>query len=237
MKKSILLLLLVTTFTACHLPFNGVSGNGNIKTEERNVANFNQLSTSGSFDVKIVEGTPGKVTVEADENLLEYIVTEVNNGKLAIYTKSGFSFNTRHNIIVTVPCQNLDEVILTGSGSIVSDHVLKSDSFNTKVTGSGDVELAVEANETNGQVSGSGDLKISGKTTEFQCQVTGSGDVDAYDFSAKNVSARVSGSGGLKVFCYGNLQARVTGSGDIYYKGNPETRDLSTSGSGDITAR
>ena len=84
-------------------------------------------------------------------------------------------------------------------------------------------------------ISGSGDITLNGKTTDFEVRVSGSGDVNAYDLSALNVTANVSGSADIEVTATEMIQARVSGSGDISYRGNPKKIDTKSSGSGDIT--
>jgi len=76
---------------------------------------------------------------------------------------------------------------------------------------------------------------LSGSTTDFDVTISGSGDIKAYDLEADNVDATVSGSADIKVTARKMLKARVSGSGDISYKGNPQKVDTKTSGSGDIT--
>ncbi len=84
-------------------------------------------------------------------------------------------------------------------------------------------------------MSGSGDMNLSGKTIDFEATISGSGDIKAYDLIADNVEATVSGSADIKVTANKMLKARVSGSGDISYRGNPEKVDTKTSGSGDIS--
>ena len=85
-------------------------------------------------------------------------------------------------------------------------------------------------------MSGSGDMDLSGKTNDLDVQVSGSGDIKAYDLDAEFVTAQVSGSADIKVTANQMLKARVSGSGDISYKGNPKKIETKTSGSGDISS-
>ena len=84
-------------------------------------------------------------------------------------------------------------------------------------------------------MSGSGDITLSGTTKDFDATISGSGDIEAYNLEADNVSATVSGSADIQVTAKKSIKARVSGSGDISYRGNPEKVDTKTSGSGDIS--
>ena len=240
--KLIILTALLFTFQLTTAQWWGnndkIEGNGNIKTEKRNVSEYDQVALSGFFDVFLEKGTEGKLTIEAESNFLDYIVTEVEGDKLIIKTKKGYNLRPSRNMIVkiTVPFKDLDEVSLSGSGDIVSNAVIKARNFKSYISGSGDITLEVDADDVDTALSGSGDIKLSGKTNKLSAKVSGSGDVDCYNLKAKNVEAKVNGSGDVKVYASEKLYARVSGSGDIDYKGNPSTVDKKVGGSGDITS-
>ena len=91
------------------------------------------------------------------------------------------------------------------------------------------------ADEVDASLSGSGDINLSGRTTDFTVSVSGSGDIKAYDLEADFVRATVSGSADIRVTANQSIDARVSGSGDIHYRGNPKKIKSKASGSGDIT--
>ena len=84
--KKIATLSLVVLFTAsCTAQWgNKVKGNGKIVTLERSVGEYDGIGVSGWFDVELVDGKEGRLTLKGEENLLEHIVTEVKNRKLSI---------------------------------------------------------------------------------------------------------------------------------------------------------
>lgn len=215
-----------------------IKGNGNIITENRNTGSYEAIYIAGSFDVELVDGKEGELTLKGEENLLEYIVTEIKDGKLVIKVEKGVNLSPsswKQGIFITVPVESVDAVTLSGSGDIVGKKTIETDNFKTDISGSGDISLSVKANSVKATISGSGDITLNGKTTDFEVRVSGSGDVNAYDLSALNVTANVSGSADIEVTATEMIQARVSGSGDISYRGNPKKIDTKSSGSGDIT--
>lgn len=216
---------------------NKVKGNGNVVTEERSTSDYDQVRVAGFFDVILVAGNEGKISVKAEENLMKHIITEVNGTSLKIYTEKGYNLNPSWNkgVHITVPFTDLDEVTLSGSGDINTKNVIKADYFSTSVSGSGDVNLMIDATRLKGKVTGSGDLRLKGSSNSAEYAVTGSGDIFAFEVNAEDVEAKVTGSGDIRANCNGFLTARVTGSGDIKYTGNPKKEDSKVSGSGDIT--
>ena len=80
MKKFIPILIASFLFTSCA----SISGNGNVRDENREIANIYEVKTSGSIDVEIRSGDHYSLTVVNDENLLPYVITQVDNGVLNV---------------------------------------------------------------------------------------------------------------------------------------------------------
>ncbi|MBT2161682.1 head GIN domain-containing protein [Zobellia barbeyronii] len=237
--KNWIVLGLVLVSASCPAQWGkGIKGNGNIVSIERSVGDYESIAISGSFDIDLVSGSEGALIVKGEENLLEYIVTEVENGKLVIRVEKGVYLKPsihKGGIHVQVPVESIDALSLSGSGDIVGHTTLKTADFKTSMSGSGDITLDVDTEALTASMSGSGDMNLSGNTRDFKATISGSGDIKAYDLNADNVEATVSGSADIKVTANEKLKARVSGSGDIHYRGNPKKVDTKTSGSGDIS--
>ena len=244
MNKSIhyLLLIALTLLSSCYITtssgtvgvFKIVKGNGNITTKTHTTSDYHKVNVVGSMDVILEKGTEGSIRVTTDENIHEYVTIESNKGVLKIKIKNYVNIKSKKSIHITVPFKSLDNVSLDGSGSVLTNDQIKSDQFEAKVTGSGEMNLDIDVNTIEAKVTGSGDLKIIGAATDLKINVTGSGDFDGGSLISQNVDANVSGSGNALVVAKSSIKARVTGSGDIKYLGNPSTSDNKVSGSGDI---
>lgn len=243
MKKSILVLAAVlfsiTTSNAQWWSNDKVNGNGDMVTKNRSVSNYDKVSLVGSMDVELVSGKEGDLKIEAESNLQQYITTEVSNGVLKISVEKGVSISPSRNmgVKVTVPFEDLEGVALTGSGDIMGMDQIKAPEFETQVTGSGNLKLNLNVRDLNSSITGSGDTELRGNAENFSCKVTGSGDFNAFDLKAGKVNASVSGSGDIEITALEELKARVSGSGDIIYLGNPEKQDFKTAGSGSVSSR
>lgn len=239
MKKSILLLVctvFLASFTSS-AQSNKISGNGNVVTQTRTTGDYDGIKIGGSFDVDLVAGKEGKITIKGEENLLAVIKVEVEENTLKIYVERNTNIrpSAGKGIQITVPFEKISEVSLAGSGSVETKDAIKSDKFSANLAGSGNFNLAVDSNDFELSLSGSGNAHLKGTADNFTVKLAGSGDIDATNLKSKNVTANVSGSGNSKVNCNGSLTARVAGSGNIKYGGNPEKRDVKVSGSGNIT--
>ncbi|MEO8962703.1 MAG: head GIN domain-containing protein [Ginsengibacter sp.] len=230
MNNFIVFLIAAIFFTSC----DSISGNGNIISEKRSIYNVHSIKTSGSIDIDINIGDGYSLVVENDENLIPHIVTEVNNGVLNIHYKNNYSIVNDHaKVTVTVP--SLNKISTSGSADIKGHGVIISDKeFDITTSGSGDIDLEVDAPAISAVGSGSGDIALSGKTKDLDCKISGSGDVKCSNLKSENTNIRLSGSSAAHVFASVSLKVNVAGSGDVYYSGNPTSPEIHISGSGTV---
>ena len=121
-----------------------------------------------------------------------------------------------------IQCSQVFTANVAGSGDIECKQ-LKAADMDISVAGSGDLKIEnALVMSANASVAGSGTVKISGNADKANYSVAGSGDLYANDFKVQNISASVAGSGDIKCHAVEHLKARVSGSGTIGYKGNPE---------------
>lgn len=213
-----------------------VKGNGKTINKTRNVGSFDGVGVSGSFDVYLVAGNEGKLDITVEENLEQYLITEVKNGTLKIKWKSGVNIRTSSKTTITVHFKNISSLAMAGSGDIEGKDVIKGNSLEVAVAGSGDIKVEMEVQEVEAAVSGSGDIELSGTATEFEAAVSGSGDVDAYDLKVEKADLKISGSGSVGANVEKELTARISGSGNVKYKGQPRIEDIKVSGSGNVSS-
>lgn len=214
-----------------------VSGNGDVTTITRTTSDYDAIKCAGFMDFVLVKGNEGNIKIEGEENLLQYIVTEVKDNKLIVKVENGINLKTswKKGIVVTIPFEDINYVSLSGSGDVWNKDIISSDDFKVSLAGSGDLDLKVKAENLNSNISGSGDITIVGSTNNLDTSVTGSGDFHGFDLEANNTEVSITGSGDAKVVCKKMLKAKVTGSGDIVYRGNPEKEETKVVGSGSIS--
>lgn len=229
MKKLLILILVFTGQQIFAQPWKTIKGDGNMKTETRTVTGFSSLSSHGAIDVNINYGNSNSIQIEADENLLPYIETSVENGKLIIQTRKNVNLRSPRKMVVSVSMTKINALQLSGSGNIEADGSFSSEE-ETKimVSGSGNIHLASASFKTvNIAISGSGNIVLKGGTARsVLVSVSGSGNADCSDIAADNAEVKISGSGNAKVNINKSLSANISGSGNVYYKGS--AKDIST---------
>ncbi len=177
---------------------NAIHGSGVSKTETRAVGSFSKLDIAGAGDVDVEVGPTQAVSVTADDNILPIIETVVSGDTLSIGSEG--SYNTKLGVKVNITVPALDGVSVSGSGN-----------FHVK---------GVKARNMDVGITGSGDITIIGGVDQLTGQITGSGNLHGGDLTAKRVHVTVTGSGNANVLATEELDASVTGSGDVRYSGN-----------------
>ncbi|WP_299885615.1 head GIN domain-containing protein [uncultured Lacinutrix sp.] len=238
LKTTLVIALVMCSFSCVNAQWKSkkIKGNGNVTTIKRSTSDYDAVKCAGWMDFVLVNGDEGDITIEGEENLLDYIITEVDGNTLKIKTKNGINLKPSYNksVKITIPFQDINEVSLSGSGDVMNLDRIEASNFKTKMSGSGDIVLNIKANYSEAYVTGSGDLTLKGQTDNLKASVTGSGDFHGFNLESNDVEAKVTGSGNIETVCNGELKARVTGSGDIEYKGNPKREDTKVTGSGSI---
>ncbi len=239
MRNLLIFLALVGIFVigkrSCHfisLPGMGLRGNGAVKTESRSVRDFHAIDLSLAGDVEFSVSDQYSVEVQAQENLLPILKTEVENGTLKIYFSENVSQSDNVKIKVTGP--SFDGLDLAGSGTIRAMTAVKSSKMDMDVSGSGNVYLLQgDFGDMNCDISGSGGIELGGITNTLKIDVSGSGDVKAKELTANALNAEVAGSGTITCHVTQTLKADIAGSGEVYYLGEPSV-EADVNGSGKV---
>jgi hypothetical protein len=220
MKKLLLFTVIAMALTGCE--YKTIKGNGNVTTEVRKNLSVNKIKLMGSYDVELIPGSTPSVSIDADENILPYIITENRNGVLEIKSKNHFNLSSTHAIKVSIVTDKLESVVLSGSGNVVGKGKFTgADKLNISILGSGDINIETNTPKVDSHIAGSGTITLKGETKDATINIAGGGEYKGDELKAENVKISITGSGDVRVFADATLDVHITGGGDIYYKGNP----------------
>ena len=236
-------LTLVLAAGACALPASArIVGSGHLATEARNVSGFHAVELASDGDLIITQGNTEGLTVEAEDNILPLIVTEVDGkGVLHLGYKNqqhGESIKTTKKATFKLSAKLLDALVLEGSGNINADRLAVPDNgkFAAALPGSGKITVGkLTAGSVKASVEGSGDIKLGGEANEQAVQIDGSGKYLAADLKTHAATVQIDGSGDVEISASDDLKVEVNGSGDVGYHGNPKVQK-SINGSGSVKA-
>jgi hypothetical protein len=221
---------------ACNSTINvgeHVKGSGTVVSEERAVSDFDQVSLTGAGELLIEQGEEEALTVEADDNLMQYITTKVKGNTLELGLEPNFNLIFSHQIVYHLTVKELSAVNISGSGHVVSGP-LSSNMLSLSSAGSGKFEFPdLQTQSVSATTSGSGEFILAGQADQVTVNIGGSGKFNCPDLHAQSVDVVISGSGEVTTWVDETLNVRISGSGSVRYYGAPIT-DQTISGSGSI---
>ncbi len=203
---------------------------------KKDLPTFTSIALRTSAEVYLKQGAVQSVVLEGSEKAKKEVQTSVKNGKLTIKTESnewGWS-NSSGKLKIYITVKDLEALSVSGSGSIIGSDKFTTDDLKLSVSGSGDIEMDVDADDMEIRISGSGNVQLKGKSKNNSVSISGSGDLEAKGLEADKYQVSISGSGECSIHVNSEINSRVSGSGSVYYKGSPSKINSKTSGSGKV---
>ncbi len=243
MKKDTLIvtiiLCLVLVSMACGVTVNlpggeVVRGSGSVITEERSVSGVKRVKVANQGDLIIEIGDEEKLLIEAEDNLLPYLSSDVQGGELVLRTQSNTNIRTTRPIRYYLTVNALEGLEVTSSGGI-SAPKLQADRFSIGITSSGDISIdSVDADHLEVDISSSGSVTIADGMLESQdISINSSGSYDARQVASQSAVVRINSSGNARIWVIEKLDVNINSSGDVYYRGDPHLNVINHS-SGEV---
>lgn len=242
--RSILLLTMAQTLVSCIYTSGSWDDNGPKVVQQRPLKGFHKIEVFGSPSVYYSQADSFSVCVKGPEDLVDKIVTTVEDGTLTIRNKGkigifNVSFGGMRDLSVSVCSPDLTSVDLNGSGDFVSLSKLDTDNMRISLRGSGDMRFeSIICDHSETELVGSGDIEIKQlEALTSDIMLVGSGDIDVLQRNVNETNISLKGSGDINVR-FGERCKKVIcqlkGSGDICLEGKVEQMNKHKSGSGDI---
>lgn len=214
-----------------------VVGSGHVISETRNVSGFHGVELGGSGDVVITQGDTEGLVIEAEDNLLPLIESQVDaNGVLHLGFKSHSGrIESKKDVVYKLSVKALDKMMVAGSGSIHAAS-FAADRLDLILPGSGEIAVDhLKVTEAAISIEGSGTVKLAGEARRQKVGIDGSGNYEGKDFRTAEASVGINGSGECKVSPGASLAVEINGSGEVGYYGSPVVKK-SVNGSGEVRA-
>lgn len=209
-----------------------VNGNGKVVEKERKAIQATTIKVSSEIDVYLSQGDEFKLSVEADENLHDYILTEKNGDELHVYTKANIRNAECKKVYVTL--KEINSVSCSSAGDLIGETAIKSDNLRLSASSAGDIKLEVYAKTIDINISSSGDITLSGDADSMEANLSSAGDLNAYNLTVKEAEVSASSAGDADIYVTERLVARSSSAGDINYKGDPKYIDAHSSSAGGV---
>lgn len=234
-QKFLALLTLVASIvltSSCIFIGPSVKGNGKVVEENRKAGKFNEIKVSRGMNVYITQGDETKVIVKADENLLEYIETNVENRVLKVTTKENIRKATSKKVFVTV--KELENIRSLAGSNVYSENILRCDNLTISSTAGSNVKVEIDAKDVIASASAGSNIKIEGKSKSFEGKASAGSNIKAEGLTTKECNVKTSSGANIWIRVTGELQASANSGGNIFYYGNPKNLDTNSSSGGNI---
>ncbi len=214
------LLMILLFLSSCSNYFKIKRGNGEIDTNEYFFESFEKINIGGNYKVKLQHSENPKILIETDENLLEYLTVEVHDDELVI--NSYYNLKPTESVNIEIYYSDLNKITSTGASSIEHHTELKSDDLEISLSGAGAIEMMLDVDELELSLSGAGLIDLEGYAYSQIIHLSGAGALEAEKLESRYTEIHISGVGNAKVNARKELNATITGMGNVEYYGDPD---------------
>lgn len=199
---------------------NGKRGNGQVVEETRKVTeDFTVVSASEGLDVFVTQDKDFKIAVEADENVIDLIATDIQDGKLRIHTIENIGRATK-KIYVSLP--EVTGLKSSSGADLIAQNVIESEKINLDASSGSDLHVELVATEVSADASSGADIKVSGKTDMLYADASSGADIRAQELLTKKCDADASSGSDISINVSESLTADASSGADISYTGDPK---------------
>ena len=200
-------------------------------SELRDLRDFKGIVFNHVGDLILSQGPEYSFLINGPVNVLESTTTTIENEILVIGSEHCFNGDYKMTIEITAPEYEL--INLTGIGEIQTVGNIEGEIIQMELVGIGGIEADIVADTLYTRVSGTGDISYTGEVVKHQLLNAGEITLNAYSLSTKETLIDISGTGDCQVTVSDLLTVIISGTGSVFYQGNPEI-DREISGTGEI---
>lgn len=212
----------------------GVTGDGNVVSSERSIdKNFNAIKVSRGIDLYLTQSDHIGLTVEADENLHDIIMTEVENNILKVYATDNIVQSKKQAVHLIF--KDLSSIEATSGTDVYGETEISTKSLSLKTTSGADMHLLVKTELLYCKATSGSDLQVEGITNYLNAEATSGSDIKAQKLKAQKCDAKATSGADVVVNSSNELVAKASSGGDIRYLGKPAKLNKSDNASGSVS--
>lgn len=235
LAKIAIALLLAIFASSCNFDINfgtGKKGNGVVVEETRSVKEyFTMVSASEGLDVFVMQDKDFSISVEADENIIDFIGTDIKEGKLKIHTIENIGKATK-KIHVSLP--EVSSLKSSSGADLTVRNVIKSEKLELDASSGSNLQVELVASEVSADASSGADIKLSGKANMLYADASSGADIRAGSLEVQRCDADASSGADISVNVVESLVADASSGADISYTGQAVVKK-NKSASGSVT--
>ncbi len=228
-------LLLLALFTIVTIGANATKEKTD--TQTRPVDQFEKISVSSGIDLYLTQGNTASVEVEADPDIIDKIITRVENGTLKIYIKEkqNWDWGWNQSRKVRVSFTEISAISASAGSDVYAEEPIELKELTIDASSGADISIDdLTADFVSIRSSSGSDAKVAGKTIRMEADSSSGSDLDCSDLVSEECEVSASSGSDALVNVSRSLKARASSGGDVRYKGNPSQKDIDESSGGDV---
>lgn len=242
MKTLVRITVLITTYliilfttTSCFVEgMTGIKGSKNVVSEERDISsNFETIKVQQGINLYLTQGNSTDISVEADDNIIDLLKTEVKNNELKIYFDKNVYKAKARNVYLTT--RDISEIRTSSGAHVRSENTIEAKTLDLDSSSGSSIKIHVNANEVISETSSGATMKIQGKTGSFSASSSSGSSINASGLKTVDAYAKASSGANIDLNVSGKLTAKASSGGDIDYDGNPIDVNKDTSSGGSVS--
>lgn len=212
-----------------------VRGSGNVVTQDRDVEKtFTEIDASNAIKVIVERGDQHSIRVEADDNLIDHIETEVYGNALHARIKPNQNYRQTTKMIVYVTMPELERIEASGAALVTTMSEFSGDELRVEASGAAGVRVEFNGNRVVADADGAGSVEIRGSVEYANLDASSAASINAKELSAKNVEADAHSAASIKVTATESLDAKANSAAVIRYYGDPKKIYTDSNSAGSI---
>lgn len=209
----------------------GLKGSGNIVTRTIEAPAFDRIDAARAVKVVITDKTSGKITIAADDNVMDYVVVEANGGRLTATIDKSINNLSNADVTVTVPANgSIRALDASSAAKISSDVVLNADKFAMDASSAAKIDVSVKAQSCAVAASSASKITLKGSAARCTADLSSASKLSAGEFVVAECSVNTSSAAKAVVNCTERLHADASSGSSIRYSGDCRTSINKSSG-------
>lgn len=212
----------------------GIKGNRNVISESRTISSdFEKIDIQQGINLYLTQGNTTSLKVEADENILDLLITEVENNQLKIYFKKNVYKAKARNVYLTT--NTISSIEASSGASVKTENTWQANQFKLNTSSGSSVKININASDVTSSSSSGSTIRLYGKTDTFSAKASSGSTIDADELITVDAITKVSSGANINVNVSRKLTAKASSGGSIDFEGNPTEINKETSSGGSVS--
>ncbi len=229
--KIIIGILIGALLNSCKTDFNfssGIKGNKNVIIKTRNLNNdFSKISASEGLEVILSQNNENSIKVQADENLHQYIITEVIDETLKLHTSDQLGKAEAKKIYVNF--KTISDINSSSGASIKSLNEINANKISIKATSGSKQNIYVASENLYCSSSSGASINLKGKSNIINATSSSGSSINAIELLSSSCKINTSSGASIKVYCSSEINSTASSGSNIKFDGNPKKISINKS--------